>query len=93
MNPYTQLSVMKRSGLTREEQWEMLNAKPSVRTVAQVRDLLDNQRTYGLSNAQAARTTEQLLGLGNDRTGAENRAFYLGSERIPISAAKRPRMI
>ena len=48
MTTVQQLKAVQRSGLSREDQWLLLNAESSLKTVAELMDIQNNRSKYGL---------------------------------------------
>lgn len=67
MTTVQQLKAVQRSGLSREDQWLLLNAESSLKTVAELMDIQNNRSKYGLSNTQADQLCQELLKIDNAR--------------------------
>ena len=76
-----QRTALKRSGLTEEEQWTLLNRDSSyLETLSVISDLRDNRMEYGLSAAETEQIGGELLTIAAARANATgNEQPYLGT--------------
>lgn len=72
MTSQQRLLAVRSSGLTQQEQWQLLNASGSLSTIAAIQDIQSNYRTYGLSAQAVDKLTTDLLTIDNARTSAKN---------------------
>ena len=75
-----QRAALKRSGLSDEEQWTLLNRDNSyIETLSVISKLRDDRADYGLSAAETEKTADELLALAELRANAAgNGQPYLG---------------
>lgn len=83
MTTVQQLKAVQRSGLSREDQWLLLNAESSLKTVAELMDIQNNRSKYGLSNTQADQLCQELLKIDNARMDVQkgNNPFVSSSDQ------------
>lgn len=81
MNTAQQRRLVSRTELTKEEQWTLLNAETSVRTLATVQDLMENRSAYGLTYAAASQISGELWRIANARIGIQNGAETVFSRK------------
>jgi hypothetical protein len=67
-----QQRLLQNSGLTGQEQMQLLNSKTSLETLAVIQDIQQNRSIYGLSNAKVNEISEKLLKIASDRIGIKN---------------------
>lgn len=72
MTSQQRLLAVRSSGLTQQEQWQLLNASGSLSTIAAIQDIQSNYRTYGLSAQAVDKLTTDLLTIDNARASAKN---------------------
>lgn len=66
---------LRNSGLTKQEQFRLLNSSTSLETLAVIQDIQQNRLSYGLSVSEVKDTANQLLQISNARIGAKNHAM------------------
>ena len=80
MTSQQRLLAARSSGLTQQEQWQLLNASGSLSTIAAIRDIQSNYRTYGLSAQAADKLSTDLLTIDNARTSVKNREMPFATD-------------
>ena len=80
MTSQQRLLAARSSGLTQQEQWQLLNASGSLSTIAAIRDIQSNYRTYGLSAQAADKLSSDLLTIDNARTSVKNREMPFATD-------------
>ena len=72
MTAQQRLLAARSSGLSQQEQWQLLNASRSLSTIAAIQDIQSNFLAYGLSAQEADKLTTDLITIDNACTSVKN---------------------